>query len=85
MSDHYAFNATINCLMGSLIYFTARDDNRALQQVYLTFKIIVSKKDIEVSSLDTHKDFTLTKLKELGAKEEEISMIGKRINVALCC
>lgn len=84
MSDQYAFNSPINCLMGSLIYFTARNDDSTLTQVYLAFKLIVTKKEIKETKLDTHKDFALLKLRELGAKEEELSVIDKRINVALC-
>lgn len=84
MSDQYTYNTTINCLMGSLIYFTARCDATVLQHIYSTFKLIVDKKDTEVQSLGLHRDFALLKLKELGAKEEEMSMIRTRMDITLC-
>lgn len=84
MSDQYAINVATNCLMGSLIYFAARNDGSVLERIYSIFKLIVEKRDYEVQNLTTHRDFTLLKLKELGAKDEEISMISKKINVELC-
>lgn len=84
MSDQYAYNTAINCLMGSLIYFTARNDGSVVDKIYLIFKLIVNKRDNQVQNLSMHKNFSLLKLKELGAKEEEISMISKRMNLELC-
>lgn len=83
MIDHYSYNTSINCLIASLVYFTARQDILMMERIRHVFKLVVDANSKEALRLDAHKLFVLRGLKELGTKEEDIEMLKQRIDVEI--
>jgi len=81
MSDHYSYNTSINCLIASLVYFTARQDNSTIEKIRHVFKLVVDANSKEALRLDAHKQSVLRSLKELGTREEDIEMLSTRVDM----
>lgn len=81
MSDQYMHDEAICCLMASLVYFTARQDSARVERISILLKQVVGPKGKTTAELETHKQFVLGSLQELGTRSEDIQALRTRINL----
>lgn len=78
MSDQYIYNIILNCLTASLVFFTAKNDGLVKQILLSLFKVVMGSEALDLKKLIVYKTFVLKKLKEFGAKDEEIRLLDQR-------
>lgn len=80
ISDQYIYRMTLNCMIATLVYFTARNASEIKFLVNSLIKQLFKKEYRQIAKLERHKTFILKKLKELGTKDSEITYLEMEIH-----
>lgn len=79
-TEQYKYNTALYCLILTLIFFTARNDNDTTSRIYSIMATMIGYNSEQIDNMEACKAFILKKLAELGSKESEISFLESQIN-----
>ena len=80
MSDQYKYEITLSCLIMTLVYFTAKNEQEIVTKGYnLIFSLHHNKRE-DLKKINDCKSFVLKKLGELGSKAEELDFLNDRLD-----
>lgn len=79
-TEQYKYNTALYCLILTLIFFTARNDNHTAERIYAIMANTIGNSSEQIENMEACKAFILKKLAALGSKESEISFLNETIN-----
>lgn len=79
-TEQYKYNTALYCLILTLIFFTARNDNYTTSRIYSIMANTIGSNAEQIENMEACKAFVLKKLVALGSKESEISFLDSQIN-----
>ena len=79
-TEQYKYNTALYCLILTLIFFTARNDNHTAERIYSIMASTIGHSGEQIENMEACKAFIFKKLVALGSKESEISFLDETIS-----